>query len=183
MAAPGARSIVLVEGVSDQGAVEALAARYGRDLDAEGVSVVAMGGATNIGHHLSRLAENTPEATVTGLVDEAQAPVFVRALRRAGRGEDLAAAGFFVCVADLEDELIRTLGTDLVEQILHDEGDLLSYRKFQRQPAQRGRPDDARLRRFMGTRGGRKIHYGPVLVNALPLDRVPLPLRNLLTRM
>jgi OLD-like protein len=38
------RSIVLVEGPSDGAVVRALAERWGRDLDAEGVSVVAIGG-------------------------------------------------------------------------------------------------------------------------------------------
>ena len=46
------RAVVLVEGASDQLAVEALAARRGRDLDAEGVSVVSIGGAGNIGRFL-----------------------------------------------------------------------------------------------------------------------------------
>jgi len=32
----------------------------------------------------------------------------------------------------------------------------------------------------MGTRGGRKIHYAPVLVQALDLARVPGPLAGLL---
>jgi predicted ATP-dependent endonuclease of OLD family len=37
--------VVLVEGLSDRHAVEALARRRGRDLVAEGVEVVAPGGA------------------------------------------------------------------------------------------------------------------------------------------
>lgn len=41
----GLRAAVLVEGASDQAAVEALATRRGRDLAAEDVAVVAMGGA------------------------------------------------------------------------------------------------------------------------------------------
>ena len=60
------------------------------------------------------------------------------------------------------------------------EGDLFSFRTFQQQPAQRGRSDQARLRRFMGTRGGRKIHYAPLLVRALEPARVPRPLRSLM---
>jgi hypothetical protein len=36
------------------------------------------------------------------------------------------------------------------------------------------------LRRFLGTKKGRKIHYGRVLVEALTPDRVPAPLDNLL---
>ena len=47
-----ARTVVLVEGVSDRHAVEALAQRQGRDLAGEGVAVVAMGGAQAIGRFL-----------------------------------------------------------------------------------------------------------------------------------
>ena len=47
---PGSCAVVLVEGVSDQAAVQTLAERSGRDLRAEGVFVVPMGGATNVGH-------------------------------------------------------------------------------------------------------------------------------------
>src|SRR5258708_4154973 len=48
--APGVdlRAVVLVEGTSDQAAVESLAARRGRDLGAEGICVVPMGGARSI---------------------------------------------------------------------------------------------------------------------------------------
>ena len=49
-----ARAVVLVEGVSDQLAVETLAARLDRDLGAEGVLVVPMGGAHAIASHLLR---------------------------------------------------------------------------------------------------------------------------------
>ncbi|MDQ1458567.1 MAG: hypothetical protein QOI08_51, partial [Actinomycetota bacterium] len=50
-----ARTIVLVEGTSDQQALEALAVRRGRDLAVEGVSIVPMGGASNIRRFLERL--------------------------------------------------------------------------------------------------------------------------------
>jgi hypothetical protein len=93
---------------------------------------------------------------------------------------DLQAQGFFVCAPDLEAELIRALGISAVEQLLADEGDLTSFRTFQQQPAQRGKSDQARLRRFMGTRGGRKIHYAPLLVRSLELAGVPRPLHDLL---
>jgi len=88
--------------------------------------------------------------------------------------------GFFVCAPDLEDELIRALGIPTVERILEEEGDLTSFRTFQQQPAQRARSDQARLRRFMGTRGGRKIHYAPLLVQALDPASTPRPLQLLL---
>jgi hypothetical protein len=89
-------------------------------------------------------------------------------------------SGFFVCVDDLEDELIRSLGTSAVELVVRSEGELESFRRFQRQPAQRGRPVEAQLRRFIGTRSGRKIRYGRLLVDALDLSRVPPPLDGVL---
>jgi hypothetical protein len=60
------------------------------------------------------------------------------------------------------------------------EGELDSFRRFQDQPAQRGRNVSAQLRRFMGTRARRKIRYGSLLVNALDLQRVPRPLELVL---
>lgn len=66
------RRVVLVEGVSDQFAVEALAERRGRDLPAEGVSVVPMGGATNIGHFLEMLGPTGSDVGLAGLYDEAE---------------------------------------------------------------------------------------------------------------
>jgi hypothetical protein len=97
-----------------------------------------------------------------------------------GLGRDLAAAGFFVCVADLEDELIRALGTLAVEDIVAAQGEIGSFRTFCKQPAQRNRTRAQQLRRFMGTRSGRKIHYGGVLAEALDVTRVPEPLERLL---
>ena len=43
-------TVVLVEGVSDQVAVETLCARRGLDLPAEGICVLPLGGATNVHH-------------------------------------------------------------------------------------------------------------------------------------
>jgi hypothetical protein len=48
------RAVVLVEGLSDRLALEALARRRGRDLAADGVAVIAMHGATNLGRYLER---------------------------------------------------------------------------------------------------------------------------------
>ncbi len=181
----GLRTVVLVEGVSDQRAVEALAERSGRDLAAEGVAVVPMQGATNIGHFLERYGPHGLDVGLAGLCDVAEMRFFQAGFERAGLGavttrSELEHRSFFVCDADLEDELIRALGVDAVERVLAERGDLASFRKFQQQPAQQGRSDQARLRRFMGTRGGRKIEYAPVLVNALPLADIPAPLANLL---
>jgi hypothetical protein len=181
------RSVVLVEGPSDRLAVETLAERRGRDLDADGVSVVPIGGAQAIGSFLDRFGPRGLDLRLAGLCDAAEERHFQRALELAGLGSNLARAdlealGFFVCVADLEDELIRSLGAAAVEQVLAAQGDLESFRTFQKQPAWRGRTTEEQLRRFLGTHSGRKIQSAALLVDALDLTRVPRPLDRLLAR-
>jgi hypothetical protein len=179
------RAVVLVEGTSDQRALEALARRRGRDLAAEEVAIVAMGGATTIGRFLDQLGPRGSDVHLAGLCDAREERDIRRGLERSGIGSDLTrdrmeALGFYVCVEDLEDELVRALGVDVVQAIIEAEGELASFRRFQKQPAQRGRPTDAQLRRFLGTRAGRKIRYASVLVDALHLARVPRPLDGVL---
>jgi hypothetical protein len=176
---------VLVEGVSDQRAVETLAARRGRDLTAEGVAVVAMGGARSIGAHLVRFGPAGLDVGLAGLYDAGEEADVRRGLARAGLGTELdrrgmERLGFFVCEADLEDELIRALGVAPVERVIDAEGELGSFRIMQKQPAQRERPVEAQLRRFIGTRSGRKARYARLLVEALDLDHVPRPLDGVL---
>jgi hypothetical protein len=88
--------------------------------------------------------------------------------------------GFYVCDADLEDELIRALGADAVEAVVESEGDLRPYRTMQKQPEWRGRPREEQLRRFMGSGGRRKVRYARLLVEALELPQVPRPLERVL---
>jgi hypothetical protein len=175
------RAVVLVEGISDQRALEALAERRGRNLDAEGISVVPIGGAQSIGRFLNLFGPQGLGVRLAGLCDAGEERDFRRGLERAGLGSDLTRAemeslGFYVCIADLEDELIRALGAASVEQIIAAQGELHSFRTLQKQPAQEGRPVEEQLRRFMGTRGGRKIEYARLLVDGLDLNRVPRPL-------
>ena len=179
------RAAVLVEGISDRVALEALAERRGRNLDAEGVSVVPMGGAQAAGRFLGLFGPQGLDLKLAGLCDAGEEGDLHRRLERAGLGSNLTRAateslGFYVCVADLEDELIRCLGVDSVERVVDAQGELGSFRIMQRQPAQRGRTDAEQLRRFMGTRGGRKIHYARLLVEALDLTDVPRPLDRVL---
>ncbi|MGH3097322.1 MAG: TOPRIM nucleotidyl transferase/hydrolase domain-containing protein [Streptosporangiales bacterium] len=180
-----ARAVVLVEGRSDRAALEALARRTGHDLAAEGVSIVSMGGATNIGHFLDAFGPRGLGLRLAGLCDAAEAPGFCRSLDRAGLGAGLTRGGmqqlgFFVCVSDLEDELIRALGLAAVEHVIEVQGDLGALRTFQNQPAQRAREPVAQLRRFLGTRSGRKIQYARLLAEALDTSRVPAPLEGVL---
>jgi hypothetical protein len=184
-AAAGSCAVILVEGLSDQAAICSLAAHRARDLEREGVFVVPMGGATNIGHFLDLFGPAGLGVTLAGLCDEREEGDFRRGLARAGLrpGPDRAGLerlGFYVCVADLEDEMIRALGTATVERLIADQGELASFRTFCRQPAQRNRTREQQLRRFMGTRSGRKIHYGQVLADALDLARIPRPVDRVL---
>ncbi|MGW6564781.1 TOPRIM nucleotidyl transferase/hydrolase domain-containing protein [Streptomyces sp. NPDC054975] len=171
----GTRTVVLLEGLSDLAAVEALAERRGRDLATEGVCVVAMGGAMSVGHYADILGPSGLGLRLTGLCDERERSFFDRALERAGASRE----DVFVCAADLEDELIRTLGTATVEEVVHTEGDLRPWRTFLHQPAQHGRTREQQLRRFLGTKAGRKIRYGRLLVEALEPGQVPAPLDDL----
>ena len=180
---PGSCAVVLVEGMSDQAAVQTLAARGGRDLPGEGVFVVPMGGATNIAHFLGMFGPNGFGVRLAGLCDEAEEHDFRRGLERAGLGTgpfELASFGFFVCVTDLEDEFIRSLGVRQVERLIAAEGELTPFQTFIKQPAHRGEPREQQLHRFMGTRSGRKIRYGHLLAAAVDLTRVPGPLAGLL---
>ena len=170
---PGSCAVVLVEGMSDQAAMDALAARCGRDLRGEGIFVVPMGGATNIGHFVDLFGPDGFGVRLAGLCDQGEERDFRRGLDRVGP--------YFVCVADLEDELIRALGTGRVEELIQAEGESGPFRTFTRQPAHRETPRDQQLRRFMGTRSGRKIRYGHVLAAALELTRIPGPLVGLLS--
>jgi hypothetical protein len=179
------RGVILVEGASDQVALQTLASRYERDLGRDGISVVSMGGATNIGRFLDELADRRRDFTVGGLYDVAEERFFRRGLERAGYGTALARArlealGFFACDVDLEDELIRALGAESVEQVIAAQGELGSLRTFQHQPAQRTRGVRDQLRRFMGSQSHRKIRYARLLVEALDLDDVPRPLCSVL---
>ncbi|AKJ08742.1 hypothetical protein ABB07_01410 [Streptomyces incarnatus] len=171
------RAAVLLEGLSDVAAVDALAARRGRNLAAEGVCVLPIGGAMSVGRFARLLGASGLGLRLTGLCDEAERGYYARALDGAGP----APHGFFVCAADLEDELIRALGVTRVRELVRAEGELRSLQTFSRQPAQQGRTAHQQLRRFLGTKKGRKIRYGRVLVEALAPDRVPAPLDGLLT--
>jgi hypothetical protein len=180
-----ARTAVLVEGVSDELALDALARRRGRNLEAEGVSIVPMGGATNITTFLNRYGPQGFDMKLAGLCDVGEERDFRRGLERAGFGSNLTRAdlerlGFYVCVADLEDELIRALGVAAVERVIEAQRELEAFRTFQREPQWRARTSEEQLRRFFGTHRGRKIQSAALLVDALDLTRVPRPLDGVL---
>lgn len=178
-------TVVLVEGLSDWFALETLAARSGRNLSADRVAIVPMGGATNLGRFLDLFGRQGRNLRLAGLCDEAEQEHFRQSLERAGLGRHIdrsamESLGFFVCVRDLEEELIRALGVAAVEAIIEGAGDLPSLRTLQQMPFHRDRSPEQQLHRFMGVRSGRKYRYAQILAQALPADHVPRPLHALL---
>jgi hypothetical protein len=168
------RAVVLVEGVSDRRAVETLARRRGRDLEAAGVAVVPMGGYGN----LPRLLEQYRDLRLAGLYDVGEERHFLRALGCGDRGE-LERVGFYACTRDLEDELTRAVGPEGMERVLDEQGELRAFRTYQKQPAHRSEPLEEQLHGFMWNR---KQRYAVLLVEALDLKRIPRPLDRVLSR-
>jgi hypothetical protein len=182
-----ALAVVLVEGISDQIALETLAVRRGRDLAAERVVVLPIGGAHAITRYLTRFGPLGTDVRLAGLCDLREAETFRRGLVATRVGSprsraDLERLGFYVCVNDLEDELIHAVGTAGVEALFDSQGDLGSFRSLQSQPAWRGQRPEAQMRRFLGSGSRRKLRYARMLVEAaVGLNRPPQPLEALLT--
>jgi hypothetical protein len=173
---------VLVEGPSDGAALRALARRWGHDLDAEGVSIVAMGGYGNLGRSLERFGPSGLDVRLSGLYDAPEERHFARGLGRAGFGSsltraDLEGLGFYACDSNLEEELTRALGPAEMEALFEAQGELTAFRTYQKQPAHRQRSIEAQLSGFLWNR---KLEYGALIVNALDLDRIPRPLAGVL---
>lgn len=170
------RAVVLVEGESDRAAVLTLARRHGRDLHREGIEVVAMGGITNTRAFALRYGPHGLGVPLAGLYDAADEDKLLRGLAAA----DADPTAFFSCVADLEDELIRALGVDAVEAVIAEAAELRSLRLLAQMPAQHGWTRVQLLRRFIGSRSGRKAKYAALLTEALEPGREPEPLSALL---
>jgi hypothetical protein len=158
--------VILVEGITDRIALEAAAARLGRDLVAERVQIVPIGGAQAV----RRAYAQHEGERVAGLCDAPEERWFRRVL----------GAATYVCVENLEDELIRALGAARVEEIVAGEGDLETFRSFQNQPAWRGRSTESQLLRWMHN-GDRHHRYPPLLIGALEPDEIPRPLAGVLS--
>ena len=194
--------VVLVEGRSDRLAVEALARRRAESLAGDdpldGVELRELDGITNLRKALTPLRGGSTR--VLGLYDAAERRYVWRVLAglgmldESGPAGDLAgpapgipetdqldALGFFGCERDLEDEVIRAAGADLVLETL-DARELARFRRFQRQPAQRVRSIEEQLHRFAGTAAGRKSRFAADVIDAVPLERTPATLNRLLDR-
>ncbi len=180
-------AVVLVEGITDQIALETAAVGRGRDLEAERVVVVPIGGAHAIGRFLTRLGTLDTRRRLAGLCDLREEEIFRRGLVATQVGsprtrKDMEQLGFYVCVSDREEELIRAVGTAGVEALFDSQGDLRSFRTFQSQPAWRGREPEAQMHRFVRSSSVRNLHYARLLVEAaVGRDTLPRPIDALLT--
>jgi len=159
-------AVVLVEGITDRIALEAVAAKLGRDLAAEDVDVVPIGGAQAI----RRAAALHEGERVVGLCDAPEELWFRRILDDAT----------YVCVENIEDELIRALGPAGVEEVIAAQGELETFRNFQNQLAWRGRPLERQLHRWLRAANRRNKRYPPLLIAALEPERIPRPLSSVL---
>ena len=149
------------------------------------LAVLPTGGAGGITRYLRLFGPEGTGARLAGLCDAAEEHLVRGGLAAAGLGSpgsraDLERLGFFVCVQDLEDELIRAAGPALAAEVLAAHGDLAAFRTIQRQPAWRGRDEAAQLRRFLGAGSKRKLRYARLLTEAIELDRIPRPLAAVL---
>jgi len=180
-------TLVIVEGDSDATAVRALADLIGCDLGLHHIQVTPAAGVTNFSRVLRDSVRAHPDADVCGLYDAAGEWHVRRALADAaipsGAHDSLESFGFFACVVDLEDELIRALGIEAVERVLEAQAELHSFRRFQAMPQHRHAPVHSQLRRFLGTRATRKIRSARRLVETLDLARLPRPLMQLAAKL
>ena len=178
---------MLVEGDSDRVALHTVARLRGRDLAAEGIDVVAMGGITNTRTFATRYGPQGLDVPLVGLYDAPEEAKVRNGLAAAGLGAavehgGLPGLGFYKCTQDLEDELIRALGIEGVEAVIDAAGETRSLQLLAGMPAQRPWTREAVLRRFIGVRAGRKARYAALLVEALEPGRVPEPLAAVLDR-
>jgi len=156
-------AVILVEGITDRIALEAVAKKLGRDLASEGVAVVTIGGAQAI----RRAFAEQDDERVVGICDANEEGWFRRVLGDAT----------YVCVEDMEDELIRALGPAGVEEVIAAQGELETFRNFQNhQLAWRGQPVEAQLHRWLRSAHQRNKRYPPLLIEALDPAQMPAPL-------
>lgn len=180
----GVRKVVLLEGVSDIAAVTAAAATH--DLELADVQLVDLGGVTNVKRELIELKRTTGEFEVLGLCDAPEVRFVEHALREVGCAvrdpTDLAAYGFFVCQADLEEELIRALGTERTVHVIEQLGLGHKLATLRQQPAWQDRPLPEQLHRFCGVASGRKELLAGALSATLDAAQLPDPLQQLVDR-
>ena len=178
-----ARKVVLVEGYSDRVAILHTAYRLGRNLDGEGVSILAMDGGSGLGTYLRLFGAAGLGLSVVGLCDDDKVSKWMKELNAAGISvADKAAmesAGFIVCSRDLEEEFVHTLGLASVEAVVAAEGKTDLLANYKKQPVHAGQPADQVLRKFLHKDN---TEWAVPLVDALDLKQLPKALHDLLSK-
>lgn len=179
------RKVVLLEGVSDIAALTAVAATRGIALDH--VQLVDLGGVTNVRRELNELHRGSVDLEILGLCDAPEVHFVEQALNEVGcsvrDASDLSSYGFFICRADLEEELIRALGTDHAVAVVEQLGLTPKLATLRQQPAWLDRSLAEQLHRFCGVASGRKELLAGALAGSLSPQDVPEPLQALLDRL
>ena len=177
-----ARAVILVEGQSDKYALEAVAAKKKRNLDADGATIVAMRGAGGIGTFLSLLGPNGLKVKLAGLCDANEESKWAQALELHGMGAKLdraamATLGFEVCDRDLEEVLIAAVGEVKTLAIIDAQGDKAEFETFAQQPTQKTKPVPQQLHDFLHRRN---ITYAPLMVDAIDAAKIPPALEHVI---
>jgi len=179
-----ARKVVLVEGYSDRVALLHLATRLKRDLDAEGITIIAMDGGSGLGTYLRLFGSTGLKLHVTGMCDEDKEAQWLSELQKAGFSitdrASMQAAGFVVCVKDLEQEFVKALGLAGAQSVIANEGKAGAFAAFQKQPAHGVVPLDEQLRRYFQKD---KIRWAVPLMEAINLKAIPRPLNELVLKL
>ncbi|MFC6706969.1 hypothetical protein [Flexivirga alba] len=183
--AAAVHQVVLLEGVSDIAALTAVAKT--QDVNLDNVDLIDLAGVTNVRRELIELHRGSVGLEILGLCDAPEVRFVEQALNEVGGtvrdASDLPTYGFFVCHADLEEELIRALGTDRAVAVVEQLGLDTKLATLRQQPAWQDRPLAEQLHRFCGVASGRKELLAGALAGALEPEDVPQPLQGLLDRL
>lgn len=126
--------MVFVEGISDYQALHIIAREAGRNLDAEGVAIVELNGGGTLKTLLEIFGPTGLDLTVAGLCDADYEVDWQQRLSGAGLPvtdrQSMEAAGFFVSVQDLEDEIVSAVGTTAAQAVFANEGQAGAFHSF-----------------------------------------------------
>jgi energy-coupling factor transporter ATP-binding protein EcfA2 len=176
-----ARQVVFVEGITDYQAVRAIAVTLGRNLDAEGIAVVALDGAASLTTFLQIMGPAGLDLKIGGICDADYEADWCTYLSDAGipvsSRADLKARGFYVSDRDLEDELITALGTADTQAVFDGAGATATLGRYVGQPANQGMSLHDQLRGFAKTK---KATWTPRLAEAVTATNVPASIKDLL---
>jgi predicted ATPase len=176
-----ARQVVFVEGITDYQAVRAVAAKLGRNLDAEGVAVVALDGAASLATFLQIMGPYGLDLPVCGICDVDYEADWCSDLTAVGltvaSRQDLNALGFYVSDRDLEDELLTAIGTTAAQMVFANEGATARFQSYAQQPANQGKTLHDQIRGFVQSK---KVYWTPRLAAAVTPAAVPSSIQDLL---